>query len=345
MKKSFRVSLVFFLVIFSVMFSGSGYASQATMPKVMTVVSHGMATGGYAMVSGIATVLSKHLPPEFKVMPTTGISEILPLVATGQALISGSSMMDTKEGWGGGAIFKRVLKGKKAPIRLLVSGSPNVSSVLAAADSGITKGEDLKGKRFIANFAGSPTINIQADAALANFGLTRDDVRIISQPGPGAAVKALIEGRADASASAVLRMGVVKELEAKRGARFISYDPSPEAAKRLLDPFPARLVRVEPQKGLVGVREPIYMAQYEWYFWCHRDLISDEMAYQIVKTMWDYNDEITVISKRLSGWTRDRFIVTNPTIPYHPGAIRFYKEKGVWTETMEKIQARLIGME
>ena len=345
MKALVRIIGVCFLFVMATTFLSAGSSHSSSMPKVLTLVTHGIGTGGYAMVSGIASVLSKHLPTEIKVMPTTGANEILPLIATGQAQLSGSNMWDVREGWLGGETFKDALRGRRAPVRLLTSGSPNRNSVLVGVDSGIKTGMDLKGKKFVGKFAGSASITMQARAALAHFGLTPNDVRMISVPGPGAGVKAIIEGRADATGSAVLGMGVIKELEAKRGAQFLSFDPSPEAVKRYTDIFPAKLIKVEPKKGIAGVRKPIYMMQYEWYLWCHANLINDETAYQIVKVMWDFNEELGAISARLRKWTRDRFVTTNPTIPYHPGAIKFYKEKGLWSSEMVALQQKLLSME
>ncbi len=45
----------------------------------------------------------------------------------------------------------------------------------------------------------------------------------------------------------------------------------------------------------------------------------------------------------LKEWTPDRFVSKEALIPYHPGAIRFYKEKGVWTDEMAKLQEALLA--
>lgn len=344
MKKLIRVmSIVCLLLVLTLALFGVNYAEGA-MPRILNIVTSPIGTGAYGMASGIAFVLSNHLTTDFKVMPTTGPRESYPMFITGEADLGAFTAWDCWENWLAGPSTKEYLKGKGAPIRLLTSGSPNLTSVLTAADSGIKTGKDLKGKRYVGIFAGSPSITLQAHAALTHFGLAPNDVRMISVPGVAAGVKAIIEARADATGSAVIGMAEVSELDATRGARFLSFDPSPEAIKRFTDIFPAVPVRVEPRKGLVGVREPIHMMQQDFYLHCHKD-ITDEVAYQIVKTLWDYNKELTAISVRLSMWTTDRFVTKNALIPYHPGAIKFYKEKDIWTSEMDRRQQELLRQE
>jgi len=71
--------------------------------------------------------------------------------------------------------------------------------------------------------------------------------------------------------------------------------------------------------------------------------MSDEVAYQVVKVLWDYNEELGASMPVLKDWRRERMVTRNATIPYHPGAIKFLTEKGAWTKEMDTLQAKLLG--
>jgi hypothetical protein len=85
--------------------------------------------------------------------------------------------------------------------------------------------------------------------------LTTNDVKVVSVPGVEAGVRAIIEGRADATGSAGLGMATNNELEADKGARYLSFDPSPEALKRMQEYYPCYIVQVSPGPGRVGIKD------------------------------------------------------------------------------------------
>lgn len=317
---------------------------QSSLPPVLNLATHPLGSKYNALGSGLGAVLSAHLSTEFKVMPTAGPVVWLPMIKTGEVDLGVANNWDTKMGWLAKGPYEKVMGGKGAPIRLLCNGSPNINGVIAAADSGIMKGADIKGKRYVGIFKGSAAITAQAMAALANFGLSPEDVKMISVPGVSHGVKALIEGRADVCGSAVIGMGAIVELDAKRGARFLSFDDSPEAAKRYAEIFPAVPIKVEPGPKKIGIKGPTIMMKYDTYL-VGAERLSDQTAYEIVKTLWDYDKELWPINVALKTWTTDLFVTKNATIPYHPGAIKFYKEKGVWNTDMDKVQAKLLSME
>ena len=62
----------------------------------------------------------------------------------------------------------------------------------------------------------------------------------------------------------------------------------------------------------------------------------------LLKVLWDNNDELRKVSARMRDWTRDRMVSGQAAVPYHPGAIKFYHEKGVWGGEMEKLQQQLL---
>lgn len=316
----------------------------ASLPRVLNLATHALGSKYNALGSGIGSILSAHMTTEIKVMPTGGPTVWMPMIRSEEVDLGIANNWDSMNGWLATGPYNKILKGQQTPIRLLTNGTPNINGVTVIAGGDIKTGKDLKGKRYVGKFAGSAAATSQAEGALANFGLTLKDVKLVVVPGVAQGVKALIEGRADATGSSVIGMGVIAELDAAKGARFLSFDPSPEAARKYAQFFPAVPYKVEPGPKKIGVRGPIYMMKYDSYL-IGRKTLSEETAYQIVKTLWEFNKELWPIHGALRSWTTDIFVTTLATVPYHPGAIKYYKEKGVWTSEMEQVQKRLLSKE
>ncbi|NLX90456.1 MAG: TAXI family TRAP transporter solute-binding subunit [Firmicutes bacterium] len=324
--------------------SGAGGTEETGLPSMLTIGTHPMSSLYNAMGSGIATVASKYTPMEVKAIATSGPIEWFPMFLNGEMDMGVLNCWDAQMGWLGESDYAAISGGKGFPVRLLTNGAFSIYSVLVAEDSGIKTAQDLKGKSYILNYTGAAGITAQAKAFLANHNLTEDDVKVVSVPGISDGVKAIIERRADCAGSANVGFALVEELEATRGARFLAFDPSPEAVERAQKEFPLYPIEVEPGPGFTGVREPMTMMAYDIYLVARTDL-SEDAAYAMVKAIWDNNEELATIHPRLKEWSTDRFVSAQATVPYHPGAIKFYKEKGVWTEEMDALQAELLSLE
>src|SRR4030042_3894053 len=168
MKRSKRLPLSLVPLIVLVLLANSAVIAGPGLPRILNFVTSGTGTAGYQIASGAATVLSKHLSTEIKVVPTTGSRETFPLFITEEGDLGANSSFDCREAWLGGPSLKEFLRGKRAPIQLLISGAPNLGGVTVAADSGIMTGADLKGKRYVGIYGGSDRITKLALAALAN---------------------------------------------------------------------------------------------------------------------------------------------------------------------------------
>ncbi|MGB9920040.1 MAG: TAXI family TRAP transporter solute-binding subunit [Moorellales bacterium] len=315
--------------------------ATAAAPKVLTLATHPVGSLVNSLGTGIATVLGKYLGSEVKVMPTSGPIEWLPMIATGEVNLGVLNNWDAQMGRLGKQDFQAATGGKGAPIYLLTSGTRSMVGTMVADNSGIRSGQDLKGKRVVVTVTGSGGITAQNKAALANFGLTPEDVKAISVPSIEAGLRAVIEGRADATTIS-LGTAVITELDAEKGARYLSFDPSPEAVQRMQQYYPCYLERVEPAQGRVGVKEPVYLMCYEFYL-VGSESLSENQAYQIVKALWEHSPELGEIHARLKDWAPERFVNPRATIPYHPGAVKFYKEVGAWTPEMDALQNQLLA--
>jgi len=140
---------------------------KVVLPKVINLATHPVGTLLNSFGNGMATVLSRHLPTVVKVMPTTGPTEWLPMIASGEVDFGILNNWDAKNGRYGREEYKAATAGKGSPIFLLCIGAPNLGGVLTSEASGIKKGSDLKGKRVICIYTGSAGVSGQARANLA----------------------------------------------------------------------------------------------------------------------------------------------------------------------------------
>ncbi|MEK7228457.1 MAG: TAXI family TRAP transporter solute-binding subunit, partial [Candidatus Binatota bacterium] len=63
--------------------------------------------------------------------------------------------------------------------------------------------------------------------------------------------------------------------------------------------------------------------------------------YEVVKALWEYNQELGAAYPALKEWRPERMVSKDAFIPFHPGAIKFFKEKHLWSKEMEALQTKL----
>jgi TRAP-type uncharacterized transport system substrate-binding protein len=148
-----------------------------------------------------------------------------------------------------------------------------------------------------------------------------------------------MEGRVDAAWVAV-GMGIVSEADALKGIRFLPCGTDPELVKKASELFPGRDVGVCNLR-LPGIKEDIPLANVPITVNGSTNM-KDEVAYTLVKTWWEHYEELWPIHPQLKGWAPGLFVWKKAPIPYHSGAIKFFKEKKVWTPEMEELQKELI---
>lgn len=313
-------------------------AGSATA-TAQTVVLGGNPPGSlfYSMAQAIATTVSKHSDLRVDVLPQGG-STYYPMMATQEVDFGLVNPMDALDAALGAPPFDKASRGQGFPIQTLMLGSPIRLSMVTTVESGITSLQDLKGRRVVSNYGAFASAGVTARAALANAGLTEDDVQVVTVSSYPEGVRAVMEGRAVAAVGSI-GSGIIQELDAARGARILPIDPSDEAMNRARE-HGAAYVSLRVPKGLPGVREDIDALSYAITVVVRSDL-DEETAYTFLKTVWENHKELPKIFRGLATWTPDRFASTQAVMPYHPGAIRFFREQGVWTDEMEKHQTML----
>jgi len=92
--------------------------------------------------------------------------------------------------------------------------------------------------------------------------------------------------------------------------------------------------------GIVG---DTCVLAYDIYMVGHKGLSNELVTYSL-KAIWDNIDKLPTLYPQFQEWTRERAVSADVTIPYHPSAVQFYKEKSLWSAKLDETQKRLLAM-
>lgn len=337
---------ILILVSILVVFIFIGYiisSAQEPLPKSLNIGTHPVGTLANVFGTAIATVCSKYTPIQVKVKAVAGPTTWMPMILTNEIQIGVLTSADAYPAYMGTETYEKLSNGKGFPIRLIFTGPIFSLGTIVRGDSTISTIPELKGQRVCGGYANVPSAAIAQEAALANGGLTWKDVKIVPVPDPGASVKLVMEGRADAGWASV-GMPVVRELATKRGARFLPLDISPEAISRKDKIHPYSFPHLIKGGTTPGVEVDTWLMGTEYYVVCYSE-IPDSVIYEICKAIWNHFDELSTFHPTLfKGWERKDFASRKLFTPYHSGSIKFMKEKGIWNEKLEARNQELLAL-
>ena len=217
---------------------------------------------------------------------------------------------------------------KAYPMRTVMTLAPNVALFITPEGSGVETLDDLRGERVGVGPAGAG-FEYFVGPLLGAHGLTYDDFSPLNATQSGA-----VDLIADGSAAAVFVGGAVPtasitQASASQDIHFIPFDE--DARRRLVDEYlffrpatiPAGTYRGqdEPFEGLdVGSMHLITSAA-----------VSDDLVYNVTKTLYEQRE--SVVEKHAAGRAINPGNVVRDTgTEFHAGAVRFYREIGIWPE-------------
>jgi hypothetical protein len=321
-----RRSLVVIGVVVALLAFGSS-ASLAQQKNVRLSIATG-GTGGvyYPMGGGMANIISKHVPyAEATAEVTSASVDNCLLVGANKAdmaLIMADVGWDALQGKGK---FKEGL-----PIVTLAVLYPNNMHLVTLEGKGIEKASDLKGKRVSTGSPGSGT-EVKALRVLEASGLDPDKDMTRDRLGASESAGALKDGKIDAyfwdggiPTASVTDLGATPGIKLK----LISHgDAVPAMVKKY---GPLYVKGKVPAKSYPGQEKDIEIAVV-WNLLIANKAMKDQVAYDIVKTLFEHKPELVAVHKSASDLTLEAQKDGSP-LPFHPGALKYFKEKGITTK-------------
>jgi len=283
-------------------------------------------TGGvyYPLGGGMANILSKYVPGLQATAEVTGGSvDNLRLIGQGKSEV-GFSMVDSA--WEA-AHGEDKFKGNKVDARTLLVLYPNRVQIVALDGSGITKMSDLKGRRVS---TGSPGSGVEVVALRMLEAMGLDPKKDIKQErlGAGESVNAIKDRKIDAFFwVGGVPTAALTDLAATPGIkmRLIDHADLADAMNKKYGPLYTKSTIAA--SSYAGQDKPVQNIDI-WNILVTNDKMTDQMAYDIAKTLIEHKPELVAVHKEAVNIDLKNQAIGSP-IPFHPGAKKYLQEHGI----------------
>jgi hypothetical protein len=301
--------------------SGAAFAQM----KTMSITTGG--TGGvfYPLGGGLANILSKTIPGLQATAEVTGGSvDNLKLIGSGQSELAFTQADAVYDAVNGLDKFK---SGKVA-LRNLMVLYPNQMHVVTIEGTGVAKVADLKGKRVSTGSPGSAT-EVMAFRVIEAAGLDKDKDMKRERLGAAESVNAIKDRKIDAFFwVGGLPTSAVTDLAATPGVKLKLIDHADAVAKmnaKYGNLYAPSVIKAGTYPG----QDKDNANSVVWNLLVTGDKMTDDMAYTIVKTIFDKQADLIAVHREAENFSLKAQNKANSTAPWHPGALKYFAERGV----------------
>ena len=321
MKKLAIAAVAFAAALTGALICGAAIAQQ----KTIAIGTGG--TGGvyYPIAGGLANLMSKHLPNVQATAQVTGGSvDNLKLIGAKQSelgFVMADAALDAQKG-------QDKFKGNAVELRTLMVLYPNIMHVVSIEGTGVNTMADLKGKRVSTGSGGSAT-EVMAFRVIEAAGLDKDKDLTRERLGASESANALKDGKIDAFFFvAGAPTSAITNLGATPGVKIKMIDHQEVLAKmnaKYGNLYSAQTIKA----GTYPTQDKDNKATAVWNLMVTGDkMMTDQEDYNLVKLVFDHQKELIAVHKVASEFSLDNQVKDNSPLPWHPGAVKYFKEKG-----------------
>ncbi len=301
-------------------------AAGCAQAQTVSIGTSPVGSSNYALGNALGKIMTETTGLRVRVVPFGGGQQILPLIDSKQLEMALSSASDVFFAYNGaGGPFKEPNKN----LRVIATAFPYYLSWYVKKDSPYKSLADLKGKKIATGFTANSAQHTSYLAGLAAFGVKESEFEGVPVPHVVRGADDFMQGKVEASTFAI-GAGKMAEVDVKVGGiRWLSMPSDPAAEKRVRTIMPAAYIeKLEPAKALVGIAGPTNVIFHD-YLIVGGAQMSDDTAYKIAKLLYEQQAKLVAVSKIFGRYKKEN-LARDHGVPFHPGAIKFYKEVGIW---------------
>jgi len=313
-----RIVCLGFGMIFFLMSPFLAIGQEKIDIKMMT----GPMGGSWVPLGGaIAELIQKNIPgTTVSVAPGAGIANVMG-VQEGKADIgfgNSSSSVDGVEG-------RDPFKGPTKNVLQLANLYPQYFQIVALEESAIKSVSDFKGKSICVQPKGN-TAELLTRQVMEVYGLSYKDIGKLSYVSYSDAVSLMKDGHAECfTLGTTIPASSVLDLVTSRKARLISL---PDDKIKVLQKMNAGyLKRIIPAGTYPGQNYDVPNIGYFTHLVISAKL-PEPLVYKITKVLSENVDRLADVVKDMKGVT-PKDLALDIGVPFHPGALKYYKEKGI----------------
>jgi len=292
----------------------------------------GVGTGPQASLTnrigaGIAKVIADGAGLKARAVPHTSNSLHVPLVDRGTLAFGINSTQDVNAASGGTDQFA----GRQTKDWVIAARTvPLPVGIIVRKSTPFKTLKDLKGKKFTVGFTAQKTVLFILNAHIQNAGMNLSDFEGVRVPNTSNGTQLFLKGQVDATLSS-LGGGRLRNADAKAGGiRILKMfsDPAAVAAMQKAYPNSSQLV-LKPGPKSVGVEGDTPVMAFDMMLMTSTKTSADTV-YKAVKALHGGKAGLVKISPVFRRFSPKGMAPNFKGVNYHPGAIKFYKEAGIW---------------
>jgi TRAP transporter TAXI family solute receptor len=270
----------------------------------------------HTSASAIAKVLKEKGGLNILVQPTAGDSVLVPMVARGEMEIGITNVMEAA-----GAVTQGM-----NDLRILTAIHALRTPFFVRKDSSMHTIADLKGKRVELGYSAMRNIDTATRAMLATAGLSEADIKPVLVPNVVRGADDFVAGNADMFYFAFGGPKVREADASVGGLRVLDMDEKGMPAARKIMPY-GYASPVTPGPVFIGVEKPMKVYAFDNVL-ITSSKVPDQLIYKVLETMEKYKDDIVAVQPVMREFT-PAFAYAQYAMPYHPGAIKFFKDRNI----------------
>jgi len=332
MRKGLKTPFIIVLAAISIaVLAPTAWAQQA-----IRIGTSSVGSVFYTIAIGAGEIIQKHAGLNATVEPVGGSSANMRGLGAKKIDFAIANSFASFTAFNGTHNFK-----KPIGVRLVVQAQPSNRWLLLRKGASIKRLKDLEGRTVIAKRRALPEIALVMDAYIKVFGLDRNKIKIVATTNSGQAYKAVRAGSVDALLMPFSRKAASVQKPMRDGVLEFFYITKAKRDEMLRNLPPVMWGNNFKAGVFEGQAKDLHLVALNSYFMT-RAGVSKKVVYNVTKALLENTKEFATYHRAARLWTLKR-TMRNVALPFHPGAIQYFKEKGVWTAAHEANQKKLLN--